>query len=361
MVLEHLALINFRNYAYERIDFSPGCNVFYGKNAQGKTNLLESIYITARGHSFKSVTDRELIRFGERSGYIQSDLRVGMRSKKVEFKFSRVDRKRVRINEVEVDRIKDLSAQFDVILFAPEHLELVQGGPSVRRKFMDDLLEAIEPQAASTLRDFSRLLTQRNTLIRRKPPQWKEQLEIYDRQFSDLSLKIRRWRESLVSRLIAQAKIAHERISNGKEKLQIGYETNLKPDSDEILKQLRESREEDMVSGRTKIGPHVDDLEILLNDYPAKNFASQGQSRSITLSCKMAELSIREKEQKHQPLLLLDDVFSELDERRSADLLKSIGAYQSIVTTNHADFLKKMAPQSAFFEVREGRVYRQST
>lgn len=363
MKLKHLTLINFRNFPYQEIDFDPDWNLFYGPNAQGKTNLLEGIYLAAHGSSFKKASDREMIRFGERSAYVKATIEEKEKIKEVEIKLSKVDRKRIRINQIEAEKIKELSSQFEVVFFSPQDLLLVKGGPSHRRSYLDELIKNIDPLYNKELRIYEQVLSQRNQFLRRPVDSWYErQLDIYDEQMAEaasfLFLK-RAYASFLVQRY---ADYALKKLTSGKEKLSLSYlpgfcEGKEKEEQEDKLKhvdfrsytrnpaylgtikglfhdKILEERAKDERLGFSQFGPHKDDLLLLINGLSTRKFASQGQVRTLTLALKLAELKIIERAKKTKPILLLDDVFSELDRKRSADLFEAIFPYQTMLTAN---------------------------
>ena len=356
MSLRELVLINFRNYEYEKIPFFEGCHVFYGPNAQGKTNLLESVYITARGQSFKTTTDRKLIRFGERSAYIRSRVCEAEREKEVEIKFSMVDRKRVRINQVELESAAALAEQFDVVLFAPENLELVQGAPSERRAYMDSILLGTDPAYRSLLRSYEKTVFQRNQLLKTQGAWFLEQLKSYDQQLASAAVALVKKRQALADVLQRETVPLHYALSGKTEQCAMAYRTNCPTEEQDVLEALEETRKRDLEMRNTEIGPHRDELELTINALPARLFASQGQARTLTLACKLAELKLREQKHGHRPLLLLDDVFSELDDKRAYILLELIRPFQSLVTTNEATFVQQEQKDAHFYRVESGKI-----
>lgn len=360
MTLQKLLLINYRNIAYQEIVLSPSWNLFYGGNAQGKTNILESIYLTAKGRSFKSGTDRDLIRFGQRSAYVCSELMRKKRKKQVEVKISMVDRKRVRINEVEVENWKELSDQFEVVLFAPESIALVQGGPAERRYFLDDLLKNKEARYGSCLQAYEKILAQRNALLKSPKDAWFDrQLDILDHQLAETGFQLLSGRQKILSELSPLAEQAMERMSGQKETVTLSYFSSAPPaqeiENPQALEQLLlDRRAEDQNQGFTGIGPHKDDLLLSVNGLSSRKFASQGQARSLTLALKLAEMKLVERYKGLRPLLLLDDVFSELDEERIRFLLAEISDYQAVLTANHLPL--EAQQQGAVFQVKGGRI-----
>ena len=359
MQLNHLALINFRNYAYQEISFEPGINLIYGGNAQGKTNLLESVYMTASGQSFKSGPEKNRIRFGERSCYIRSDILRQGRKKNVELKLSMVERKRIRVNEVELENLRELSTLFEAVIFASADLELLQGSPQERRQFLDSMLKAIDPLYGAELSAYQRVLFQRNQMLKNGLSQWfDEQLIALDQQLSDYGGKLIRKRNQLLKEVSPWITDRHLQLTDGKENLQVSYETNASEENEQFLELLRKNRQRDMEMKNTEIGPHKDDIIFQINGIPARIFASQGQARTATLSCKLMEMSLLEKKNGIRPILLLDDVFSELDRHRARFLLKTIEPYQTLLTTNEADALDLGSLPGAKFYVHNGHIDR---
>lgn len=345
MFLNRLLLINYRNYEYQELALHPRMNLFLGENAQGKTNLLESVYLSARGRSFKNVRDRDIIRFGKRSAYVRADIDRNGSEKIVEIKLSMVERKRVRINEIEVENLKELSYLFDVVLFSPEDLAIVQDSPEYRRNYLDDLITGIEPSYAQRLAEYDKILYQRNRLLKGRRDRWfDDQLQALDRQLAASARGIVSRRARLSAEIAEEGREIHRLLSDSGEDFCLRYQTNsagaeeAPEDGDELerrmLEALEESRDRDIERGNTDIGPHKDDLLLNLDGIPARKFASQGQSRTATITLKLCEMRILERYNRSKPVLLLDDVFSELDEKRRGFLLEAILPYQTILTSN---------------------------
>lgn len=362
MRIERLQLINFRNYAYQELRLHPLLNLILGENAQGKTNLLESVYVAARGSSFKNVSDRQLIRFGERSAYVRADIESENRKKAVEVKFSMVEKKRVRINEVELENLKELTNQFECVLFAPEDLELVKGGPGQRRDYLDDLLGGIARSYPSLEKQYQKILFQRNQLLKGRKDSWFSiQMEAYDQQLAHAALPLLRYRKGICGELARFARDFHQRLTEKQEQLQIHYRSNAMegdrlPKEEELLQRLQASRSRDLQFGNTDIGPHKDDIEIVINGVDARRFASQGQCRTVTLSLKLAELKALEAHNERKPILLLDDVFSELDQNRCQTLLETVKGYQTIITANQLDDTIQAEQFMGRFLVKQGKI-----
>lgn len=362
MHIAHLRLINFRNYEYLDLPLHPGINLFYGGNAQGKTNLLEAVYYTGRGRTFKNNPDKELIRLGERSAYVRStvlkeDLTGKQRQKIVEFKLSRVDPKRVRINEVELDSLKELTNQFELVLFAPQDLDLVEGGPENRRLYLDEILKDTDPSYRENLTRFRQVLSQRNSLLKQGKGGWfGDQLKVLDLQFSKLQASLVRKRRDLVDQLALFLETIHGQLTDGREKTSISYLCEGDEDPDQMMTTLKKARSRDLRFGSTGPGPQKDDLDIRINGGGARKFASRGQARTLTLSLKLAQVQVIEEINRTKPILLLDDVFSELDASRSQYLVDSIQDFQTLMTTNDPNQVGLTQARGAFYRVHAGQV-----
>lgn len=377
MILEKLLLINYRNYQYQLLDFHSRLNIFIGDNAQGKTNLLESIYLAARGASFKNVSDKDFIRFGERSGYVRAEIDRNNRKKIVEVKLSMVDRKRVRINEIEIENLKELKNQFELVLFAPEDLQIIKESPKLRRDFVDDLLKGIDSAYGQELRDFNRILFQRNNLLKNRGGSWfQEQLSAINQQFASASYPIVKKRKVIIEELAGHAREIHSRLSEDAEHLALFYDSNCLEEKtepsgegtgeapsfdkddfrDKMTCLLEDNLDRDLEYRNTDIGPHKDDIIITINDLSSRKYASQGQARTAALSLRLAELRLVEKYNKIAPILLLDDVFSELDEKRTKFLLESIDHYQTMITTNELESISVAQLSGQIYEVVNGSI-----
>lgn len=358
--IEKLILINFRNYRNQEIDFDGPLHILQGANAQGKTNLLEGIYYCARGRSFKNVSERDLIRFGQKEGYLFAKIEKEDVEKTVEVKFSTAEKKRIRINEVEIENLEELHAQFDVVLFAPEDLEIVKEGPRERRKFLDHLIHSSHLYYRKLMQEYQRVLTQRNHLLKKGKREFlfEKQLSALDELLVQRAIPIYQIRKNYLLFLDRAARKAHREMTGGKERLELKYLSNLKSDSaEEYAEALKRSRERDVEYGNTDLGIHKDDILILVDGKSARDFASQGQQRTIILSLRLAEKQLYQIRNQSSPIVLLDDVFSELDENRAQALLKSVEDCQTIITTNFIDKNYFTNKRARLWEVREGTVF----
>lgn len=366
MLITKIRLEQFRNYLDQQIETGTGVNVFYGNNAQGKTNILEAIYLCACARSHRTSRDQELI-MRDHDQYSISIEYINDNGSRDELTIQYLDsvagdpqRQRasrlIFHNSMRVDRISDLMGLFHAVIFAPEDLMLVKEGPSTRRRYLDLLISQIRPSYFRNLQQYQRQLTQRNKLLK----------DIRDtgvkKSYDDpMMVQLDVWTSSLAQtaaalieqRLIFSDRIAYfaaeslNNISSGKEKLNVKYRTisgisninSTKEISSILYNKLKSIIYEDIARGSTNFGPHRDDLELWLDDEPLKPYASQGQQRSVVLSLKIAELNIIKEDINEYPVLLLDDVMSELDEKRRGCLLANITGAQVFVTCTEADYV----------------------
>lgn len=361
MHLLALTIEHFRNYTYAQVDLSPGLNLVLGDNAQGKTNFLEAVYYISRGRSFKSVRENDIIQFGEESGKLLAQIDRQGRKRKVEVDFARGKKRSYRINDIPVNRQREIRHQFDAVIFAPEDLNLIKGSPNERRRFMDDLIEAIRPSYRTQLQKYNRILFQRNQLLKKgqRGRYFHQQLDALDAQLVRSGGEITLLRAQHVDLLQKLAGPIHKKITQDAEVLKLIYQTSLDPQGDVATmyaQALSKAREKDMARKQTTRGPHRDDLLIEASGLLLKDFGSQGQQRTAALTLRIAELELLEYYHGSSPILLLDDVFSELDDHRSAFIVSYIEGRQTLVTANTADSLKKVQLTGKTFEVVKGEI-----
>ncbi|WP_432355987.1 DNA replication/repair protein RecF [Sporosarcina sp. A2] len=370
MHIDHLALRNFRNYASLECSFSPHINVFIGENAQGKTNVMEAIYVLAMAKSHRTSNDRELIRWGQEYGKIEGDVERKYGHLPIELVISKKGKK-ARVNHIEQNRLSLYIGQMNVVMFAPEDLNLVKGSPQVRRRFLDMEIGQISPVYLHDLLHYQKLLKQRNAIL--KNNRGKRQLEdvmfdVYTEQFVDKAIQIIKKRYYFLELLQKWAAPIHHGISRGLENLEVSYNTlkELSPEQTDaemkeiLMRKLAEVKQRELDRGITLIGPHRDDLTFMVNGYDIQTYGSQGQQRTTALSLKLAEIELVRQEVGEAPILLLDDVLSELDDYRQSHLLNTIqGQVQTFVTTTTvAGIEHETIRDAAIFEVEDGTVTR---
>lgn len=364
MYVINLKFKNYRNLVDEEIKPNEKINVIYGNNAQGKTNIIEAIWLFCGGHSFKGSKENEFIKFGERFSRIKALFFSQNRKQEAEIIFNG-GKKEVIINGVKKSSSAALIEKFNAVVFSPEDLTLVKRGPSARRRFIDSAICREKLRNAIVISKYNQTLNQRNALLKDifRHPELKATLSIWDDTLCNLGAKIIYQRLSYINKLQKDAKEYHFGISDNTEKLEIKYNSNCLAnfgDSEEeifkkLKKALRESEKDDINSGFTNIGPHRDDFNIIINDRKAKIFASQGQQRSAVLSLKLAEAKVLSNLTGENPVILLDDVLSELDKKRRDFLLNEIKDYQVFITTCELSGEEALKNGKKFY-VKEGKI-----
>lgn len=353
MFIKSLRLQNFRNYSDQRLEFDPTTNVFCGGNAQGKTNLLEALYLFSMGKSFRTQQDAELIRFGE--DYTRAELVFCDRNREqtVEIIILRDRKKQIKINGLSISKLSELIGNLHVVLFYPEELGLVKDGPYARRRFMDVALSQLRPAYYHTLGQYHRTLEQRNKLIKKirfsESDAMRETVFVWNEKLADYGMELVSYRTAFMEEMQALARQAHFEAS--KEELTLSYRPRF-TDKQAFLEKLESSFAREVEQGCTLYGPHRDDFEIYINGKEAKSFGSQGQQRSAVLSLKLAQADLLFKEYGEYPILLLDDIMSELDKERRAYLAGRIPDKQVFITCTDLDGLLE---RGKVFAVSNGR------
>lgn len=350
MNVENIRLINFRNYKSININFNNNVNVFVGKNAQGKTNLLEAIYMCSTGKSFRTNKDKEIIKFDKDEAYIGSRIVIGRFDKFLEIKMDRQRSKIIRIDKTEIKNYKELYTGLNVVVFSPDDLKLVKEGPSERRSFLDIGISQLKPIYSYNINRYNKILFQRNNLL--KSTKLRKELinllEVFDVQIAKLGTSIILERDLFIKELHILCKEKHNILTLSKEDIVLRYNTNVpiienRMEMEKLyLNLLREHNARDIDFGSTEIGPHRDDLLIDINNKDLKIYGSQGQQRTTILSLKLAEVELIKKEKGVYPVVLLDDVFSELDEERRNYLIKSFSQMQTFITVTDAVDIKSI-------------------
>lgn len=363
MIVKSLKFSQFRNLSDNIIYPVPGVNVIYGNNAQGKTNLLEAIWLFSGGHSFRGSKESELTKIGSKTSELTMEFFSQERDQTATIKFQG-SKKSVEINNVLKPSSSYLSQCFAAVVFSPEHLALVKNGPSLRRRFIDGAICQQDIKFAVLLSKYNRTLFQRNALLKEiyRHPELKETLCIWDDSIITIGAKIISKRLEYINKLNIIAADFHNGISSGKEKFFIDYVSSagikLTDTEDIITNKLREGFEkylkEDIKLSCTNCGAHRDDLEFYLNDMKAKNFGSQGQQRSIVLSLKLAESEILRTYFDEPPVVLLDDVLSEIDRSRQEFLLSNTKDCQTFITGCEAPV--KQGDNIKIFTINKGEV-----
>lgn len=369
MKLKTLQLQNYRNYESISLNCHPDVNILIGENAQGKTNLLESIYTLALAKSHRTSNDKELIRFDSDYAKIEGDLSYRYGEMPLTMYITKKG-KQVKINHLEQSRLTQYIGHLNVVLFAPEDLNIVKGSPQIRRRFIDMELGQISAVYLNDLSQYQRILKQKNNYLKQLQYRQKTDstmLEVLNQQFAEYALKITLRREHFINELESLAKPIHSGITNDRETLSLNYLPSIKLENkdkseterlEEVLTILNDNMEREKDRGVCLYGPHRDDLGFNVNGMDAQTYGSQGQQRTTALSIKLAEIELMNIEVGEYPILLLDDVLSELDDSRQSHLLSTIQhKVQTFVTTTSVDGIEHEIMKNAkLYRINQGEI-----
>ena len=358
MYIESLELKNYRNYQNLQLDFDKGTNIFYGDNAQGKTNILESVYLCGTTKSHRGSKDKEIIRFGEEESHIRMMIRKDELSYKIDMHLRKNKAKGVAINGLPIKKARELFGIVNLVFFSPEDLNIIKNGPGERRRFMDLELCQLDQIYLTDLAGYNHIVNQRNRLLKDlyMNPSLKETLDIWDMQMLQYGTKIIKKRKDFVRDLNQVIQDIHHNLTGGIEHLEVVYEPSTEAEDFENV--LKKNRERDIRMKMTSAGPHRDDLSFVVNGIDIRKYGSQGQQRTAALSLKLSEIYLVKEKIKDTPILLLDDVLSELDNNRQTYLLDCIHDIQSLITcTGLDDFVSNQFHLNKVFRVIKGEVY----
>ena len=338
MRVKKLKLSGFRNYKSEEFEFLPNTNILYGNNAQGKTNALEALYLFSIGKSFRTQQDRELINFDENFTKLLVEFDDKIRTNEIEIVIRRDRKKQIKINDIPIAKMGDLIGKFNVILFSPDELNLTKGSPNARRRFLDIALSQMRPKYYHILRRYNKVLEQRNNLIKKlrvcSDNSAKETLFVWNEKLAEYGMAIIGYRKNFVEKLQEFSQKIHFEISG--ESFEIRYKPAFLT-KEEFKEKLDKSIDKEIEQGFTLYGPHRDDLDIYTENKDIKTYGSQGQHRSAVLALKLAQADIIYDDTGEYPILLLDDIMSELDSVRRTYLVSKIKDKQEIITCTDAD------------------------
>ncbi len=362
MIIKSLELADFRNYDNLKIDFSSGTNILYGDNAQGKTNILEAIYLSATTKSHKSAKDSEIIRFNNDEAHIRTLIEKDGIDTKIDMHLRKKGSKGIAIDQTRINKAADLLGILNVCFFSPEDLSIIKNGPAERRRFIDMELCQLDKFYIYNLNNYNKIINQRNKLLKNLSfnPELKDTLNIWDNQIISYGSKIIERREQFISQINSIINDIHKGLSGEREDLKIQYMPCV--NIEDFEKELNMSREKDIRLKMTTVGPHRDDISFIINDKQGRSidirkFGSQGQQRTAALSLKLTEIEIVKKITNDTPVLLLDDVLSELDSKRQNYLLNNIKNIQTIVTCTGLDeFVNNRFEINKIFKVTEGSI-----
>ncbi|MBR2404127.1 MAG: DNA replication/repair protein RecF [Clostridia bacterium] len=355
MYIKNIKLQNFRNYEKELIEFSPKMNIIYGHNGQGKTNIVEAIHFFQSGKSYRCQKDIEALKFGE--DYFKIEALFETNKGKSDALIFVNDKKSVRVNGFQLEKLSELVGEYNMVIFTPDYLKLIKDGPGVRRQFIDSFISQIKPTYFKNLISYYRVLKQRNNVLKQK--NMLQTLDVWDEKLASLGVKICKMRKSAIDKINETINIIGEE-SSLTEKIKLLYTPSVKgdfEDKENFIKQLKSSLQRELEKGMTLIGPHRDDFEIFMNDINIKKYGSQGQMRSCILKLKLSECEIIKEKTGDTPILLLDDILSELDEKRRKFFLQSIKDKQVIITCTEKENID--IDDCYVFRVEKGKVIRE--
>ena len=360
MHIKTLEVENFRNYTHEAINLCPGTNVFYGNNAQGKTNLLEAVYLFSHGRSHRAKNDSELIRFGESLYKLSLCFADEDREYNALMRYNREGKKQIKINNVPITKLSMLMSYLNVVMFAPEDLELIKGSPSGRRRFVDEAISQIYPKYLQNLINYHKALVQKNSLLRDlkyKGVTNDDMLSVWNEQLAASGAIVYKYREEFLNKLDVLSNPIHQDIT--KESFSLSYSPGIKLNVDNIKESFYETLEQnqrrEIEFGASQVGIQRDDFRVMINDNEAKIFGSQGQQRTCVLTLKIAQTEYIKAQKGEYPVLLLDDIMSELDVNRRNYLWERITDKQVLITCTDTEVLNTTDNTKLFF-VEAGRI-----
>ncbi len=357
MIIKYLELSDFRNYDEIHIDFSSNTNIFFGNNAQGKTNILEAVFMTGTTKSHKGSHDIDIISFGKDFGIIRALFIKNDIEYKIGIQLRKDKRKAISINGSPVKKAADLLGIVNVVLFSPEDLSIIKNGPDKRRRFLDITLCQIDKEYLFALSSYNRIINQRNKLLKSydKRMDISDTLDIWDDQLINYGNTIIKKRDEFINKVNEIIFDIHCNLSGKKDRLYLNYKKNI--DKEEYKNIIKNNRERDVLYKNTSAGPHRDDVDFLLNGIDIKKYGSQGQQRTVALALKLSEIEIIKKYTGDIPILLLDDVLSELDMDRQKYLLENLDNIQTLITCTGLDeFVNNRFKIDKCFNVKEGRI-----
>lgn len=361
MQINNLEFKNFRNYESLTINLDPGINIIYGENAQGKTNILEGIYMCGLGKSHRHSKENEIIKLNSQEAHIKGEFIKDTLPLRVDLHLKKNGTKGVAINQIPIKKLSELYGHVGVVIFSPEDLDIIKRGPLGRRTFINQELCQIDPIYVNDLINYSKILKQRHELLKemKDSPERNEEflatLDIWDLQLVNYGTQIINRRKKFLDELNDIIFDIHYSITDGKEKLKLVYEPDVS--AEDFYEELIRNREKDRHYLNTSVGPHRDDFSFYEGGKNLKIYGSQGQQRTCVLSLKLAEIKTIEESKKEKPILLLDDVLSELDRNRQLKLLKCIGQTQTIITCTGVDeFVEEKIGAAKKFYIKDAAI-----
>ena len=331
MWINNIKLNNFRNYNNKEINLHENINVFFGENAQGKTNIIESIFLCSIGKSFRTNKEKELIKFNEEKTLVEINYEKSDRTGNIKIEIG--EKKQVYLNGIKIKKLSELLGNINVVIFTPDDINILKGGPQNRRKFLDIMISQLRPNYMHILSLYNKTLEQRNNYLKQIKTEKKDEnlLEIWDEKLIDYGIKIYEYRKEFLEKIKNKIKNIHKEITNNKEDIEIKYFSDASTRQN-FINELKSKRKLDIIKGYTTKGIHRDDFIIYINKKEVGTFGSQGQNRTAMLSLKLSELQVIYDDIGEYPILLLDDFMSELDSKRRESFLNNIKDIQVIIT-----------------------------
>lgn len=357
MIIKSIELAEYRNYDFLTLQFDKGINILFGDNAQGKTNILEAIYVAATTKSHKGSKDKEIIKFDNEEAHIRTYIEKDGVETKIDMHLRKSKSKGIAIDGQKIKKAAELLGLCNVVFFSPEDLSIIKNGPAERRRFVDMELCQLDNFYLYNLNHYNKIVNQRNVLLKDMfmNPGLRDTLSIWNSQLVSFGSKIIERRMLFVEQLNEIIYEIHKKLSGGKEEIEIRYEPEVS--IEDFESKLENSQERDIRSKMTNVGPHRDDFSFYVNGIDIRKYGSQGQQRTAALSLKLAEIELVKKITKDSPILLLDDVLSELDSNRQNYLLNSIGDIQTIITcTGLEEFVNNRFEINRVYKVSNGMV-----
>ena len=353
MWIKKIELKNFRNYKNQKLELNKNVNVLYGENAQGKTNIIESIFLCSMGKSFRAKKDKEMIKLDEDSCSVEVEYEKSEREGKIKIEIG--NKKNIFVNDIKIKRLSELLGKINIVIFTPDDIEIIKGGPDQRRKFLDIMISQLRPNYIHILSLYQKTIEQRNNYLKQIKEEQKDEnlLEIWDEKLAEYAIKICEYRKEFIEKLKPKMEKLHKEITNNKEEIKIEYVTECL-DKKIYLDLLKERRKLDILKGFTTKGVHRDDFVIYINGRQLNVYGSQGQQRTSILTLKLAELNLIYDEIGEYPILLLDDFMSELDKSRRESLVQHIKETQVIITCTDKLALENF--EYLEYNVKEGKI-----
>ena len=353
MWINKIKINNFRNYNKEEINLEKNINIFYGENAQGKTNIIEAIFLCSMGKSFRAKKDKEMIKLNEQNALVEVEYEKSDRDGKIKIEIG--NKKNIYLNGIKIKKLSELLGNLNIVIFTPDDINILKGGPQNRRRFLDIMISQLKPNYIYNLNLYLKTLEQRNNYLRQIKEEHKDEnlLEIWDEKLAEYAEKIFLYRKEFIEKIKEKIVEIHKKITQNNENIKIEYISDCEK-KETYLKKLKNEREKDIQRGYTGVGIHRDDFNVYINDKPLNIYGSQGQHRTVLLSMKISELNIIYDEIGEYPILLLDDFMSELDSNRRANLLANIENIQVIITCTDKMSLKDR--EKRIFYVKNGNI-----